>query len=683
MRGWRLMLTACALAIAGAGTAHARALVVGGANAPAGSWPALAALAQTGQTPYYGQFCGGTLVDQQWVLTAAHCTFKLSNPNDPTSRKVPRAAGDLYAALGITDLTAPTGSQSIGISQIVRHPRYDSAKSTPPYDIAMLHLAAPANLTANPPVATMDLAAPTDVGRWGAGAPAEIAGWGLTENGSVDGIRQATVPLVSDAACDSAYGASFVANLMVCAGSTGIGACQGDSGGPLTVIGLNGTRVLVGATSFSVIDPCAQPGFPAVFTELDAFRSFVYGTIGGINPPGILSAPVAAVSPGGATLAWTAPTSNGRPIAGYRITTLASGVPVGTLDVPGNTSSVLLGGLACGSRDAFTVAAANAAGLAAASSPSNELSPDTFPPSNTSVPTIGGTLAAGKALTASAGGWSSCSPTSYEYQWLADHGSGTFTPIPRQTGSQYVPGQRDGRLRVRVTARNGVGATQVESAPTASVPPIPANFVKPTTSGNGRIGMPLTGITGRWNVTDGFTFQWTRETGPGSRVYRPIPGATGATYVPRAPDVHLRVRFTVTVINASGGATAASFPTMVLPRFRLRSTRAPRVAQSAGVTTIRLLLQTESRSRLEAWILDGRGRRVAPLFRSSRFAGKVPRLVSGRRLIADLGTGTAHPVTIALRGRSRGSLQSVRVVIVAISAFGERAETAVRVRVRR
>lgn len=692
MRGWRLMLAACALAAAGASTAHARALIVGGANAPPGSWPSLVALVKPlPATPSESQFCGGTLVDPSVVLTAGHCVD--DGAGGPVS------PGTLDVVVGITDLGAmPQTYQRIAISSIKRPPAFNA--TTIENDVAVLHLATPATL--GPTVAVMDLVAPTDRGRWNPGAAAQIAGWGLqtppTDPNPVltNALQQANIQIVADSTClsSTSYGpALFKPTSMVCAGvpAGGVDACNGDSGGPLVVTGLSGAKVLVGATSFtSATNPCGDPNFPAVYARLDALRSFVYGPQGvsGVSPPGEPSAIAATAVPAGASVSWIAPAAtHGRAIAGYRVRTRVAGnpTPISSMDIAASKQSVQITGLTCGPSYTFTVTAANAAGLGAESAQSSPIPTDNIPPTNSVPPTVAGVAGLAKTLTASNGQWLSC-PGTFTYQWLAERvpGSGSFVPITGHTGAQYVvtPSDVGARLRVRITATNVSGSTSVDSAATDTVPPVPLNLAPPVAAGLGRLGTPLRATVGRWNVADGLTVQWRRETATGSGVFVPIPGATGATYVPTSADVRSRLVVAVTGANASGSVTATSRPITALPRFAVVSTRAPAVvATPAGVARVGLRLQAEPGTRLAIRILDSRGRLRRPIGGASRVAGHAPRVV-GRRLIARLGAGTLHVVTVAFRGHGGGALEKVRIVIVATNERGERTVTTVRARVR-
>ena len=582
------MCAVFALAVGGAAPAYARGLIVGGTSAQPGSWPSIVALVHAGLSPSAGQLCGGTLVDVQAVLTAGHCV------DDGSGGVVSPANLDVY--VGITDLANPTNQQPIGVSSINRHPSFNP--TTLDNDVAILHLASPAPI--GPAAQVMDLAAPTDVTQWEPGDAAQIAGWGLTSPPgpgatAPNALQEADVRLVADSSCVSSqsYGPLvFNPSLMVCAGLFGVGkvdACNGDSGGPLVVAGLNGTNVLVGATSFTdAAYPCGDPNFPAVYSRLSALRSFVYGALGitGVSPPGAPTGVTAQGVPGGVSLSWSAPNVNGgRAVAGYRITTAPTGMAPSTRDVPAGTQSVLIPGFSCDAFATFSVAGANAVGLGPAGS--------------------------------------------------------TDLTISR-----------------------------------------PSNLTPPAVTGLGRAGSPLTATGGSWSAGAPAAFIWQREATPGSGVFTTIAGATSPIHIPTSADVGRRIAVTVTAQNAECASTALSNTVTVRPRFRVLSTRAPKVTlTSAGLAKVALRLRVEPRTRLAIRIVDPAGAIRAPISKSSRIDGAVPRVVT-RRLEGRLGTASIHPVTVAFRGRSRGTLRTIRIVIVATSTLGERTETTVRARVR-
>ncbi|XP_038592631.1 prostasin-like isoform X1 [Micropterus salmoides] len=109
------------------GTAPLNARIVGGADAVPGSWPWQASLQTNGL-----HFCGGSLINNQWILTAAHC-FNIPTPNLI-----------VYLGRDTLNLLTPNG-KSWTVSQIVKHPNYD--KETFNNDIALLKLSSPVTFT--------------------------------------------------------------------------------------------------------------------------------------------------------------------------------------------------------------------------------------------------------------------------------------------------------------------------------------------------------------------------------------------------------------------------------------------------------------------------------------------------------------------------------------------------------
>jgi len=190
----------------------------GGHEATPGAWPWQVALVyRYAESAYSGQFCGGTLVGSEWVLTAAHCV-------DDSS------ASSIDVVLGQHKLSVDDGER-ISVTDIILSPDYVN-----PFigaDLALLHLGRPSSQT----VVTLDAPAVTVPEERSLNAT--VVGWGATDedfDGS-DVLRQVALPLVSLDTCRAAYYYDTIADEMLCAGYTkgAKSACYGDSGGPLLI----------------------------------------------------------------------------------------------------------------------------------------------------------------------------------------------------------------------------------------------------------------------------------------------------------------------------------------------------------------------------------------------------------------------------------------------------------------
>ncbi|MEW2619340.1 serine protease [Streptomyces sp. NPDC048106] len=220
--------------------------VVGGTATTTAAYPFIMQITDASGS----QFCGGSLVAPDKVVTAAHCMAG-------------ETTGSVRVVGGRTKLNGTDGTVS-RVSRIWVNPGFSDATNGD--DVAVL------TLSTAMPYKPVSYVSSSQTGVYAAGTTARILGWGTTsENGSsADQLRTATVPVVSDAGCRSSYGSDYVQSDMVCAGlsSGGVDTCQGDSGGPLLIGG-----VLAGITSWG--EGCAEAGYPGVYTRLTTFADQV------------------------------------------------------------------------------------------------------------------------------------------------------------------------------------------------------------------------------------------------------------------------------------------------------------------------------------------------------------------------------------------------------------------------
>jgi secreted trypsin-like serine protease len=227
--------------------------IVGGTPVPNGKYPFMASLEIVGADGRTGQ-CGGSLIDPDSVLTAAHCLVN--------ARRV-------GLSVGRTVLSQNQGQVRFASDAFI-DPRYNGQENAA-YDAAVLKLRS--SVTGIKPIG---LATAKQNELETPGRLLTVAGWGVTSEGGAPSVRlrEVSVPVVSDSTARQAYSsAQYFPSLMVATGAKGKDACQGDSGGPLFDPGPTSTQV--GIVSFG--RGCARAGFPGVYTEVNnpRIRTFI------------------------------------------------------------------------------------------------------------------------------------------------------------------------------------------------------------------------------------------------------------------------------------------------------------------------------------------------------------------------------------------------------------------------
>ncbi|KAL2084245.1 hypothetical protein ACEWY4_019763 [Coilia grayii] len=196
-------------------------------------------------------FCGGSLVNENWVVSAAHCY-----------------TSHVEVHMGEHNIRVTEGhEQFITSSRVIKHPRYSSNKID--NDIMLIKLSKPATLNQY----VQPVALPTSCAS--AGTRCTVSGWGMTMSSTADmnKLQCLQIPILSDRDCDKAY-PGMITDTMFCAGymEGGKDSCQGDSGGPVVCNGQ-----LQGVVSWGY--GCAEAGHPGVYTKVCLFNDWLEQTM--------------------------------------------------------------------------------------------------------------------------------------------------------------------------------------------------------------------------------------------------------------------------------------------------------------------------------------------------------------------------------------------------------------------
>ncbi len=318
----RVSLLSLALLLLAAPAAAAQKRIIGGSNVSITAHPyQVQVLTSLGD-------CGGSIRDATHVITAAHCVV-----NEDLYFPLIVDPADVIVGYGASD---QRDLEPIGVERVSVHRGYLRDLTSSEFDVAVLTLAAPIDLSGPNARAIVPASdAELDEG-FDPANPADppirafATGWGATEEEGGTGsnlLQGVSLPLRADAACAGVYGSGYSAETMLCAGGEGSApagnpdTCLGDSGGPLAMDVDRSAAVsykLIGVTSFG--EGCGRPNTPGVYAWVRSPQlfPFLYAAQPAAPPPFPGAYPTVSGTPRvGATLTCNAPPLAGATVASY------------------------------------------------------------------------------------------------------------------------------------------------------------------------------------------------------------------------------------------------------------------------------------------------------------------------------------------------------------------------------
>ncbi|CAK7293416.1 Complement factor D [Vulpes lagopus] len=235
--------------------AQPRGRILGGREAESHARPYMASVQVDGK-----HVCGGFLVSERWVLSAAHCLEDV-------------AGGKVRVLLGAHSLSQPEPSKRwYDVQRAVPHP--DSRRDTIEHDLLLLQLSEDAEL--GPAVQPL---------RWqredrdvAAGTFCDVAGWGVVSHTGrrPDRLQHLVLPVLDRATCNlRTYHDGTITERMMCAESNRRDSCKGDSGGPLVCGGVAEAVVTSGSRV------CGNRKKPGIYTRVASYAAWIDGVLAG------------------------------------------------------------------------------------------------------------------------------------------------------------------------------------------------------------------------------------------------------------------------------------------------------------------------------------------------------------------------------------------------------------------
>jgi len=243
-------------------------------------WQASLQMNRQGRTMH---ICGGSVLNDRWILTAGHCVKGQSSST-------------LTVVLGLHDQAGRQGQpKRYNIAEIRMHERYEQGQGVMPNDIAVIKLSQPIQFNQYVKAIALDTS-----GEMNGQSECVISGWGNTKTGRPGGqsgntpaqvLQETKTSILTHQECKAhpkvPGGSRSIYPGVVCVFTGRAGACQGDSGGPLHCRNNGGEWKLVGATSWGI--PICTVSSPSMYSRVSYFAQWISDAMAGragVSPSG-------------------------------------------------------------------------------------------------------------------------------------------------------------------------------------------------------------------------------------------------------------------------------------------------------------------------------------------------------------------------------------------------------------